>query len=184
MDLIHYRAGSGYLTKSLVGSVLVAHPLIHDNKLAKVVFLVGDDDSKNPTGVILNSPTHRLWGDIDSSCPHAELADVPIYFGGNHEKNSIILTGWVFRKSCFELYYSISAETALSLKSENAHVQLRGFAGYMPLGDQIYEEIAKGLWILYGANDIADLIDTTGCGEKLWQHLVLGKCPDAVMVCR
>lgn len=165
------------ISYSLVGHVLVTHPVVQDKFFKKTVILVGDDNSTEVTGVILNRPYFKLLRDIDSKYQNSNFENIPIYRGGDNEKDVLTLVAWLYQRRHLELYYSITFEEAANLKKENPHIQLRGFLGYVALPN-VHRELERGLWISYKADELLGLEINS---SKLWASLVSAKCPNAVI---
>src|SRR5579864_6461014 len=85
---------------SLAGSLLVAHPnMLDPNFRRTVLYLSAHDPDDGAIGVIINRPLDKSVADLVSETPPANLADVPVFFGGPVGKNQLMLAAFEWHKS-------------------------------------------------------------------------------------
>lgn len=117
----------------LSGSLLVAHPGLHDPNFEKTVILlpVHSTDS-GALGVILNRPTGRTLGEMYPDQAFDKLANIRIFEGGPVDNTQLILTAWKWdaNENSHKMFFGISSEHALQLIESGEEVTVRGYLGY------------------------------------------------------
>src|SRR5947207_13727315 len=70
-------------SRSLAGSLLVAHPNMLDPNFRRTVLFISEHDpSEGALGVIIKRPLDRQVADLGTDTPPTRLADVPVLLGG------------------------------------------------------------------------------------------------------
>src|SRR6266571_2899286 len=85
--------------RSLVGSLLIAHPnMLDPNFRRTVLFISAHDPKEGAFGVIINRPLDRQVADLVTETPPAGLADVPVFLGGPVGKNQLMFAAFEWQK--------------------------------------------------------------------------------------
>src|SRR6266508_4297197 len=86
-------------SRSLAGSLLVAHPnMLDPNFRRTVLFISAHDPKEGALGVIINRPLDRQVVDLVTETPPAGLADVPVFLGGPVGKNQLMFAAFEWQK--------------------------------------------------------------------------------------
>src|SRR5206468_12864073 len=85
------RNAGGEIPRNLTGSLLVAHPSLHDPNFRRtVLFISAHDPNDGALGVILNRPLDKHVSDLVNDDAPAALSDVPVYLGGPAGKDQLM----------------------------------------------------------------------------------------------
>src|SRR5919201_6917192 len=91
--------GDERLSRSLAGSLLVAHPNMLDPNFRRTVLFVSEHEPhEGALGVIINRPLDRPVAALVSGAPPAGLADVPVFLGGPVGKNQLMFAAFEWQK--------------------------------------------------------------------------------------
>src|SRR3989440_6655057 len=91
--------GDERLSRSLAGSLLVAHPNMVDPNFRRTVLFVSEHEpNEGALGVIINRPLDRPVTELVSDTPPAGLADVPVFLGGPVGKNQLMFAAFEWKK--------------------------------------------------------------------------------------
>src|SRR5919198_6322362 len=89
----------GPSSRSLAGSLLVAHPNMLDPNFRRTVLFISEHDpSEGALGVIINRPLDRQVADLVTETPPAGLAEVPVFLGGPVGKNQLMFAAFEWQK--------------------------------------------------------------------------------------
>lgn len=160
-------------SKSIAGSLLIAHPSLRDSNFRRAVILMSNHDDEGALGVILNRPDGRVLGDLGSEFALGALAEVPLFKGGPVSPEQVILCAWRAHAdgSGFQLMFGIDAERATALRDEDG-VKLRAFLGYSGWGEgQLKNELKLNTWVV--SPMVPDLMDRDP-DDSLWRGLLVG----------
>jgi putative transcriptional regulator len=134
-------------SKSLAGSLLLAHPALRDPNFKRTVILMSVHNSDGAMGVVLNRPTDRKLGDLNGEFSLGPLASIPVFHGGPVQTEQLILAAWQPHEDGFKLYFGIEPDKAMELVTEPG-VQLRAFLGYSGwTGGQLEGELKQNTWV-------------------------------------
>lgn len=135
---------------SLSGSILIAHPSLHDANFKQTVILISaHSEQQGALGVILNRPMGKTLGGLKEAFSYGVLADVPLFFGGPVNENELILTAWqpTDDPGLYRLYFGLSPERAIELKMGAGALEMRAFMGYSGWSSgQIEGELQDNAW--------------------------------------
>jgi putative transcriptional regulator len=174
----HWRSK---LAGTLSGKMLVAHPLLEEKQFAKTLMLVETDTGHGISGIILNRPLNIMLKTFGSKFENLFVSNVPVYYGGEHGKTTVMLSAWVLdqKNKVFEIYCSLDNEDAKKLVQTGCKVQFRAFLGFCSFKEKIYDDIEKGLWIV---GDVRKLFGAQKHEEALWQTILLQENPNALVL--
>src|SRR2546422_9742883 len=86
-------------SRSLAGSLLVAHPSMLDPNFRRTVLFISEHDpNEGALGVIINRPLDRQVADLVTDTPPAGLAKVPVFLGGPGGKNPLMFSAFGWQK--------------------------------------------------------------------------------------
>ena len=86
-------------SRSLAGSLLVAHPnMLDPNFRRAVLYISAHDPDDGAIGVIINRPLDKNVSDLVTETPPENLADVPVFFGGPVGSNQLMLAAFEWQK--------------------------------------------------------------------------------------
>ncbi|OIO60422.1 MAG: hypothetical protein COZ46_07525 [Verrucomicrobia bacterium CG_4_10_14_3_um_filter_43_23] len=157
----------------LAGSLLIAHPGLHDPQFKKsVVLLSAYNPGAGGLGVVINRPLHLTLEEYSNSFSHSPLAQVPIYEGGPVGSDQIILTAWQWfnEEKVFKLYFGIPEAKAVKLLKSDPSIEIRAFLGYSGWTDgQLEFELQHHNWFLSSISGLH-----VPCDEKhpLWREII------------
>src|SRR5881296_4281036 len=123
-------------SRSLAGSLLVAHPTMLDPNFRRTVLFISEHDpNKGALGVIINRPLDRQVADLVSDAPPAGLAEVPVFLGGPVGKNQLMLAAFEWEKGeGLKLNHNIAFQETSDAAGQNAPVAICAFVGYAGWG--------------------------------------------------
>ena len=142
-------------SRSLAGSLLVAHPSMLDPNFRRTVLFISEHDpSDGALGVIINRPLDRQVADVVTDIPPEGLADVPVFLGGPVGKNQLMFAAFEWKKgNGVKLSHSIALEKPSTAPGEKNQVTLCAFVGYAGWGaGQLESEVKQKAWLLQKAN--------------------------------
>jgi putative transcriptional regulator len=135
---------------ALAGSLLLAHPGMHDENFRRSVVLLSSHDDKGAMGVVLNRPLGKRLGQLNAEFALSTLASVPIFQGGPVQTEQLLLCAWRFHadQSGFQLMFGIDPQKAIELQAEEG-THLRAFLGYAGwTGGQLENELKQNTWVV------------------------------------
>lgn len=135
----------------LSGSLLVAHPSLHDPNFEKTVILLPmHSDEGGALGVILNRPTGQTLGEKYPDQAFDKLANIRIFEGGPVDHSQLILTAWKWdaNENSHKMFFGISSEHAMNLIESGEPVTVRAYLGYAGWSaGQLEAELEAHAWI-------------------------------------
>jgi len=162
-------------SKSLAGSLLLAHPALRDANFRRTVVLMTADAEEGAMGVVLNRPLDKRLGELGGDFALGPLASVPIFRGGPVKGDQLILAAWQTQPHGFQLHLGLDPERAGGLLTEDG-VHLRAFFGYAGWGaGQLKNELKHKSWIVVDAP--TDLFAQPG-DASLWRNSLSREGPD------
>src|SRR6266403_3119591 len=86
-------------SRSLAGSLLVAHPSMLDPNFRRTVLFISEHDpNEGALGMIINRPLDRQVADLVTDTPPPGLAGVPVFLGGPVGKNQLMFAAFEWKK--------------------------------------------------------------------------------------
>ena len=134
--------------RSLVGSLLVAHPnMLDPNFRRAVLFISAHDPDNGAIGVIINRPLEKSVSELVTETPPQNLADVPVFFGGPVGNNQLMLAAFEWHKGQ-GLQLNHHAVTAVP-ETPDDPTAVRAFLGYAGWSaGQLEAEMKEKAWIV------------------------------------
>ena len=87
-------------SRSLAGSLLVAHPNMLDPNFRRTVLFISEHDpGEGALGVIINRPLDRQVADLVTESTPAGLAEVPVFLGGPVGNNQLMFAAFEWHQS-------------------------------------------------------------------------------------
>ncbi len=113
--------GDERVSRTLAGSLLVAHPnMIDPNFRRTVLFISEHEPNEGALGVIINRPLDRPVAELVSDTPPAGLADVPVFLGGPVGKNQLMFAAFEWQKGAgLKLKHNIAKQKAWVVQNAN-----------------------------------------------------------------
>lgn len=162
---------------SLAGSLLVAHPNMHDpNFRRSVLFISAHDQNDGALGVILNRPLDRQVADLVNDTPPIGLAEVPVFIGGPVGKNQLMFAAFEWENSdgVVSLNHNVHVDEAHERMIEDP-ASIRAFVGYAGWSaGQLEAEMEQQAWILQKPTRDALTPERL---PKLWFEIMRGLGP-------
>jgi putative transcriptional regulator len=140
-------------SRSLAGSLLVAHPSMLDPNFRRTVLFISEHDpNEGALGVIINRPLDRQVADLVTDTPPAGLAGVPVFLGGPVGKNQLMFAAFEWKKGQgFKLRHNVVLEHGSSAAGgKNLICAFVGYAGWG--AGQLESEVKQKAWLLQKAN--------------------------------
>jgi putative transcriptional regulator len=167
----------GKTTPNLAGSLLLAHPAMHDPNFRRSVVLLSAHGDDGAMGVVLNRPLGKQLGDLNAQFAASTIAGVPVYQGGPVQTEQLILAAWRPEplEAGFKLYFGIDVEKATALQGEEG-VRLRAFLGYSGwTKGQLENELRHNTWVITPVS--TELLEQND-GQGLWRAILGGLSPE------
>jgi len=156
---------------SLTGSILVAHPSLHDPNFRRtIVFISQHVPEEGATGIILNRPLDQALK------PTSGVPEVPIYFGGPVAPETIVLTSLQWRENpTVVAFRAFSGRLSEELVDLEWLPGLRAFAGFSGWSEgQLEREIAGDSWlVLPPTREVIEMPRP----DTIWKSLMRGAGP-------
>jgi putative transcriptional regulator len=159
-------------SRSLAGSLLVAHPnMLDPNFRRTVLFISAHDPSDGALGVIINRPLDKQVLDLVTETPPPELADVPVFLGGPVGKDQLMFAAFEWQKGeGVKLNHNVGLEQAdEQIASVCAFV---GYAGWT--AGQLEAELQQKAWLVKKPSRSLLRLDRL---PKLWFDIMRGLGP-------
>ena len=140
-------------SRSLAGSLLVAHPSMLDPNFRRTVLFISEHDpNEGALGVIINRPLDRQVADLVTDTPPADLAGVPVFLGGPVGKNQLMFAAFEWKKGDgFKLSHNVVLEHgSTAAGGKNLICAFVGYAGWG--AGQLESEVKQKAWLLQKAN--------------------------------
>ena len=135
-------------SKSLAGSLLLAHPALKDPNFRHTVILMSAHNGEGAMGVVLNRPLGKRLGEFNGEFSLGPLASVPVFRGGPVQTEQIVLAAWQTHDEGFKLHFGLEPDKAAQLAAEEG-VHLRAFLGYSGWsGGQLEKELKQNTWVV------------------------------------
>jgi putative transcriptional regulator len=140
-------------SRSLAGSLLVAHPSMLDPNFRRTVLFISEHDpNEGALGVIINRPLDRQVADLVTDTPPPGLAGVPVFLGGPVGKNQLMFAAFEWKKGHgFKLSHNVVLGHGSTAAGEKNLIC--AFVGYAGWGaGQLESEVKQKAWLLQKAN--------------------------------
>ena len=140
-------------SRSLAGSLLVAHPSMLDPNFRRTVLFISEHDpNEGALGVIINRPLDRQVADLVTDTPPPGLAGVPVFLGGPVGKNQLMFAAFEWKKGQgFKLSHNVVLGHGSTAAGEKNLIC--AFVGYAGWGaGQLESEVKQKAWLLQKAN--------------------------------
>jgi putative transcriptional regulator len=137
-------------SRSLAGSLLVAHPnMLDPNFRRSVLFISEHDPSEGALGVIINRPLDRQVTDLVTDEPPAGLAEVPVFLGGPVGKNQLMFAAFEWHQSGgLKLNHHVALEGTSDAADQRKIISVCAFVGYAGWGaGQLENEMKQKAWL-------------------------------------
>src|SRR2546421_6665361 len=124
--------GDERLSRSLAGSLLVAHPNMVDPNFRRTVLFVSEHEpNEGALGVIINRPLDRPVTELVSDTPPAGLADVPVFLGGPVGKNQLMFAAFEWKKGAgLKLNHNVAFDEPSDPHGHKNLLTVCAFIGY------------------------------------------------------
>ena len=142
-------------SRSLAGSLLVAHPNMLDPNFRRTVLFISEHDrNEGALGVIINRPLDRQVADLVTEVPPSILAKVPVFLGGPVGKNQLMFAELKWQKGeGLKLNHNVGLEEASDSAGQKKAATICAFVGYAGWGaGQLENEMRQKAWLLQNAN--------------------------------
>src|SRR5260370_28705428 len=119
-------------SRSLAGSLLIAHPNMLDPNFRRTVLFISEHDpNEGALGVIINRPLDRQVADLVTETPPAGLAGVPVFLGGPIGKNQLMFAAFEWKKGDgVKLSHNVALERPTAAPGEKKSVTICALVGY------------------------------------------------------
>jgi len=140
-------------SRSLAGSLLVAHPSMLDPNFRRTVLFISEHDpNEGALGMIINRPLDRQVADLVTDTPPPGLAGVPVFLGGPVGKNQLMFAAFEWKKGHgFKLSHNVVlGHGSIAAGEKNLICAFVGYAGWG--AGQLESEVKQKAWLLQKAN--------------------------------
>src|SRR6266481_8018254 len=123
-------------SRSLAGSLLVAHPhMLDPNCRRTVLFVSGHDPKEGALGVIINRPLDKPVAELVSGMSPTGFADVPVFLGGPVGKNQLMFAAFQWQKGAgLILNHNITLDESSDVGGQKNLLTVCAFVGYAGWG--------------------------------------------------
>lgn len=152
---------------NLTGSILVAHPSLHDPNFRRTVLFISHHDAEGATGFVLNRPLGETLSQLPS------LPDVPVYYGGPVRPEHMLLATLQWRENptvvAFRTFPGRHGEEPVGSEWMPGLRAFAGYSGWNP--DQLEREIAEKAWlVVQPSKDIIDMPRPSAIWKQLMRE--------------
>ena len=162
-------------SRSLAGSLLVAHPSMLDPNFRRTVLFISEHDpNEGALGMIINRPLDRQVADLVTDTPPPGLAGVPVFLGGPVGKNQLMFAAFEWKKGHgFKLSHNVVLGHGSTAAGEKNLIC--AFVGYAGWGaGQLESEVKQKAWLLQKADPSLLKIDRL---PNLWFDIMASLGP-------
>ncbi|HMH04427.1 MAG TPA: YqgE/AlgH family protein [Candidatus Udaeobacter sp.] len=142
-------------SRSLAGSLLVAHPSMLDPNFRRTVLFISEHDpGEGALGVIINRPLDRQVADLVTETPPADLAEVPVFLGGPVGKNQLMFAAFEWhQRGGLKLNHKVGLKETSDAVDQTKIITVCAFVGYAGWGaGQLESEMEQKAWLRQKAN--------------------------------
>ena len=135
---------------SLEGCLLLAHPSLSDGCFDRtVVWVMVHSAKEGALGLIVNRPLQMKLGEYNTNVSDAELASIPLFYGGPVNDGQVTLVAWKQAAGAVKFYFGIDEAKAREIISSDQGFEVCGFLGYSGWAQgQLESELETDSWIL------------------------------------
>lgn len=144
------RTSGKSLPNDLTGSLLVAHPTMHDPNFRRTVLVISAHTPKDGAlGVIVNRPLEKQVADLVTEPPNERIANLPVFLGGPVGKDQLMFAAFEWQKGKgLRLNHNIDVDEANDRLADDPN-SIRAFVGYAGWGaGQLENEMKQKAWIV------------------------------------
>ena len=167
----------GPSSRSLAGSLLIAHPNMLDPNFRRTVLFISEHDpSEGALGVIINRPLDRQVADLVTETPPAGLAEVPVFLGGPVGKNQLMFAAFEWHQTGgLKLNHNVGLEETSDADGPKKIISVCAFVGYAGWGaGQLESEMKQKAWVLQKAKPSVFKLDRL---PNLWFDIMCSLGP-------
>jgi putative transcriptional regulator len=164
-------------SRSLAGSLLVAHPNMLDPNFRRTVLFISEHDpGEGALGVIINRPLDRQVAELVNEAPPEGLADVPVFLGGPVGKNQLMFAAFEWHHTGgLKLNHTVGPKKTGDVPEQKKVITVCAFVGYAGWGaGQLENEVKQKAWLLQKAKPSVLKIDRL---PNLWFDIMRGLGP-------
>jgi putative transcriptional regulator len=164
-------------SRSLAGSLLVAHPNMLDPNFRRTVLFISEHTpNEGALGVIINRPLDRQVCDLVTETPPANLAEVPVFLGGPVGKNQLTFAAFEWHQSGgLKLNHDVILDETSDAATQKKLITVCAFVGYAGWGaGQLESEVKQKAWLLQKAKPSLLKLDRLA---NLWFDIMRGLGP-------
>lgn len=164
-------------SRSLAGSLLVAHPNMLDPNFRRTVLFISEHNpAEGALGVIINRPLERQVADLVTETPPAGLAEVPVFLGGPVEKNRLMFAAFEWHQGGgLKLNHDVGLAETIDAADSKQVITVCAFVGYAGWGaGQLENEMKQKAWLLQKANPSVLKLERL---PNLWFEIMRGLGP-------
>src|ERR1700676_2919382 len=99
-------------SKSLAGSLLLAHPALSDPNFRHTVILMSAHNGEGAMGVVLNRALGQRLCGLNGEFSLGPLASVPVFRGGPVMTEQMVLAAWQTQDDGFKLHFGLEPNKA------------------------------------------------------------------------
>src|SRR5258708_14794980 len=166
--------GDERVSRTLAGSLLVAHPNMVDPNFRRTVLFVSEyEPNEGALGVMRKRPLDRPVAELVSDTPPAGLGDVPVFLGGPVGKNQLMFAAFEWQKggAGLKLNHNIAFDEASDAQGHKNLFTLCAFVGYAGWGaGQLEKEVKQKAWGVTNPNPSLLKLDRL---LNLWVDIIL-----------
>ncbi len=172
---------------NLTGSLLVAHPNLHDPNFRRtILFLSHHATYDGAIGLVLNRPLRKTLGDVSADDLEDPAREAPLFYGGPVSLDQVTLASLQWRENPTAVaFHSYSGGPQDSDIDPAWHPGLRAFLGYAGWTQgQLEREIAQKAWIIVPpTRDLIEMSDPTSAWRSIMHQTspllrLLAEAPD------
>ena len=176
------KFGSENEERSREGSLLLAHPSLSDGCFDRsVVWVIAHSSEDGAIGVIVNRPLQITLGEYNRKLHHAELASVPLFYGGPVDDRRVTLVAWkqADETGTLKFYFGIDESKACELIADDQGFEVRGFLGYSGWGQgQLENELKTDSWVVAELSTKLSALNS----PNAWKSLMVAENPLAALL--
>ncbi len=163
---------TGPTSENLTGSLLVAHPSLHDPNFRRtILFLSHHSEEDGAIGLVLNRPLKKTVAEATSEMPGLKLDDVGLYYGGPVALDHVTIASLQWRTDPTTVAFQSFMGNIESIQiGQEWLCGLRAFVGYAGWSKgQLEGEIAQKAWIVLSPTQ--ELIEMPE-PENAWRNIM------------
>ena len=172
---------------NLTGSLLVAHPSLHDPNFRRtILFLSHHSSEEGAVGLVLNRPLRKTLGTLSATKIPAPLKKAPTFYGGPVAVDQVTVASLQWRDDPESVtFHSYMGELGEVLVEPEWRPGLRVFLGYAGWTQgQLEAEIAQKAWLIVPpTRALIEMADPDEAWKEIMRHSgpvlrLLAEAPD------